>query len=493
VELGDFHHLKDRYTMTMLEAAAKLAAMNIEDQNLVIEPCVFAASQRRAPYTVLLGNYDLYRMMVDYQIDPPHARVLREDRAGLDLSVDILEKNATFPGQIYLPEEGTIIFANEPFANINGPYGLVQTQELKFQHAFDLNMTIAHRAMEMREAAGNNVRLSDYSYRRADSYERALQIAWVALICGFDDTSNLDAAYEFDIEATGTMGHHWLQRFIKYARLENQQIDPRTGLPKHFEQIGFEKWLDAFPKGTTCLPDAFGLESGLRHLAMAATSTEARRKALKNIRIDSGKDAADYAARIIYAWEKLQRWNLGNVGIIPSGDMSAQMVRDIRAIIERHDPPIKVRGWPFGTNLAVGSVVGVIFKLYQIGSEATMKIPDTLVKATQPGEIQIWRCAADGKYVKDIMARRSEPMPRGDDFDHAEALLKLFWGRGADQCVRRSLKDLKAFVQEQKNKFTVPLNEYPVVLSTGLDALRGETIALIGEDKNDYSILEPAA
>jgi Nicotinic acid phosphoribosyltransferase len=185
MELGNFHNLKDRYHMTMLEAAAKLAERSVEDQDLVLEPSVFIASQRKGPYTAVLGNYDLYRMMVDNQIDAPHARTLRNDRAGLNLSVNILERNAIFPGQIYLPEEGTIIFANEPFARIHGPYGIVQAQEIKFQHAFDLNMTVAYQAMDIREAAGDDAYISDFSLRRDNSFDRALQIAWVALICGF--------------------------------------------------------------------------------------------------------------------------------------------------------------------------------------------------------------------------------------------------------------------------------------------------------------------
>jgi len=358
-------------------------------------------------------------------------------------------------------------------------------------------MTTAYWAMEMREAAGDEASLVDFSYRRDGSYERALQIAWAAFICGFNSTSNLDAGDEYGLQTTGTMAHHWLQRFIKYARPENWQIDVRTGKPKHFEQIGFEKWLDAYiDEGTTCLPDAFGLVPGMRHLAMAATSTPARSAALRNIRIDSGKNAQDYAERIIYAWEVLQKTGLVHVGIIPSGDMSARMIREIKAILDQHSPAIKIPAWPIGTKLAaeVEFVVSVIFKLYQIGNEATMKLPDTRVKATLPGDIQVWRCIDlddedNPYYVKDIMALWNEPMPRGKDFTRAEPLLKLLWGKGADQCIRRSPQELKAFVQAQKKKFRVPLKQYPVVLSPALAALQKDTIELIDEDPNDYSVI----
>jgi hypothetical protein len=35
--------------------------------------------------------------------------------------------------------------------------------------------------------------------------------------------------------------------------MDQPEIEPRTGKPKHFEQVAFERWLDANPNGTTLL------------------------------------------------------------------------------------------------------------------------------------------------------------------------------------------------------------------------------------------------
>lgn len=45
------------------------------------------------------------------------------------------------------------MFVGEPFADITGPFGLTQAQEIKFQHAFELPMTTATIAMRMRMVA----------------------------------------------------------------------------------------------------------------------------------------------------------------------------------------------------------------------------------------------------------------------------------------------------------------------------------------------------
>jgi hypothetical protein len=63
--------------------------------------------------------------------------------------------------------------------------------------------------------------------------------------------------------------------------MDQPEIEPRTGKPKHFEQVAFERWLDANPNGTTLLLDTIDVYTGAVHAAMAATSTAARRRAFK--------------------------------------------------------------------------------------------------------------------------------------------------------------------------------------------------------------------
>ena len=82
----------------------------------------------------------------------------------------------------------------------------------------------------------------------------------------------MEAAHRLDIPAVGTEAHYWQQSYIEY--MTQPEIEPRTGKPKHFEQVAFERWLDANPNGTTLLLDTIDVYMGAVHAAMAATSTE---------------------------------------------------------------------------------------------------------------------------------------------------------------------------------------------------------------------------
>jgi nicotinate phosphoribosyltransferase len=174
---------------------------------------------------------------------------------------------------------------HEPFADISGAFGLTQAQEIKFEHAFDLPMTTASTAMQFRMAAGNRW-LSDFSLRRNGDIERAVDIAVYAFIGGFNDTSNLEAAHRLDIPAVGTEAHYWQQAYIEY--MDDPEIDPRTGKPKHFEQVAFRALARREPKRHDVAARYDRRLHGRGPRAMAATSTEARRRAFKGFRVDSG-------------------------------------------------------------------------------------------------------------------------------------------------------------------------------------------------------------
>src|SRR5918997_5974620 len=312
----------DRYHAAMGDASFKDVA-RLHDQRLSDAEATFYVTQRKLPFAPCLGHERLVRLLVDSQIDRPRLRFLEQDRGGLQLFASAIE-DIQFVGKIRAVRPGTIVFANEPFADITGAFGLTQAQEIKFEHAFDLPMTTAATAMQFRMAAGERW-LSDFSLRRDGDVERAVEVATYAFIGGFNDTSNMEAAFRLDIPAVGTEAHYWQQSYVEF--MDDPEIDARTGRPKHFEQVAFERWLDANPQGTTLLLDTVDVRLGAAHAAMAATSTESRRRAFKGFRLDSGDLAA------------LGRWCLelfeanGLTGLMPvlTGDLDADPVRRLVA------------------------------------------------------------------------------------------------------------------------------------------------------------------
>jgi nicotinate phosphoribosyltransferase len=461
----------DRYHAAMGDASHK-EVTRLRDKSLSEAEATFYVTQRKLPFAPCLGHERLVRFLIDSQIDRPRLRFLEQDRGGLTLFADAIE-DMLFVGAVRAVRPATIVFAGEPFADITGAFGLTQAQEIKFEHAFDLPMTTAAIAMQLRMVAGARW-LSDFSLRRDGDVERAVEVATYAFIGGFNDTSNMEAAFRLDIPAVGTEAHYWQQSYMEF--MYEPEIEARTGRPKHFEQVAFERWLDANPNGTTLLLDTIDVHMGAVHAAMAATSTEARRRAFKGFRVDSG-DLAE-----------LGRWCLrffeanGLHGLMPilTGDLDVEKLERIVAEFP------EAAGFGVGTKLSseVRSIAGVIFKQCLIDGRPTLKASNTPEKSTLPGRLQLFRgIDAVGKYVGDCIALDDEEVEIPGAMA-VERLLLPFWENGYHEAIP-SISKQKAFVEEQRARFT-DVKSYPVQLSPRLRTLRDDLIRQMRSDDSGW-------
>src|SRR6266550_4700781 len=440
----------DRYHAAMGDASYKDVA-RLHDGLLSDAQATFYVTQRKLPFAPCLGHERLVRLLVDSQIDRPRLRFLEQDRGGLQLFAKAIE-DIQFVGKVRVVRPGTIIFAQEPFADISGVFGLTQAQEFKFEHAFDLPMTTASTAMQFRIAAGEKRWLSDFSLRRNGDIERAVDIAVYAFIGGFNDTSNMEAAHRLDIPAVGTEAHYWQQSFIEY--MTDPEIEPRTGKPKHFEQVAFERWLDANPHGTTLLLDTIDVYMGAVHAAMAATSTPARRRAFKGFRVDSG----DLAELGRWCLEFFEANGLHGLRTNLTGDLNVERVTQIVAEFP------EVSGFGIGTKLSseVKNVAGVIFKACVINGLPTLKASNSLDKTTLPGYLQVFRgIDRDGNYVADVTGLETEEIEIPGAVT-VRRLVEPFWENGQHSAIP-SIEKQKAFVADQMNHFG-DLHSYPRTL-----------------------------
>jgi nicotinate phosphoribosyltransferase len=467
----------DRYHAAMGDASFK-DVTRLHDERLSDAEATFYVTQRKLAFAPCLGHERLVRLLVDAQIDRPRLRFLEQDRGGLQLFAKAIE-DIQFVGKIRAVRPGTIVFAQEPFADISGAFGITQAQEIKFEHAFDLPMTTSSLAMQFRMAAGENRWLSDFSLRRNGDIERAVDIAVYAFIGGFNDTSNLEAAHRLDIPAVGTEAHYWQQAYIEY--MDQPEIDPRTGKPKHFEQVAFERWLDANPNGTTLLLDTIDVYMGAIHATMAATSTEARRRAFKGFRVDSGNlaELGQWCVRFFAA--------NGLNGLRPNltGDLDVEKVKQI---VEEFP---EVAGFGIGTKLSseVRAVAGVIFKQCLIKGRPTLKASNSEDKITLPGKLQLFRGSdVDGNYVGDVIGLDSEEVEI-DGAVTVERLLLPFWDNGQHSSIP-SINKQKVFVEEERSRFG-DINNYPHRLSDQLRQLRDGLVARFKVDNSGWqSILK---
>src|SRR5258706_724571 len=449
----------DRYHAAMGDASYK-DVTRVHGKPLSETIATFYVTQRKLPFAPVLGHERLIRLLVDSQIDRPRLRFLEQDRGGLQRFAKAIE-DIQFAGSIRAVRPGTIMFPQQPVADITGKFGLTQAQEIKFEHAFDLPMTTASVAMQFRMAAGSRW-LSDFSLRRNGDIERAVDIATYAFIGGFNDTSNMEAAHRLDIPAVGTEAHYWQQAYLAY--LYEPEIESRTGQPKHFEQVAFERWLDANPNGTTLLLDTIDVYLGAVHAAMAATSNESRRKAFKGFRVDSG-DLAELGKWCLRFFEANDL-----MGLRPNltGDLDVEKVKRIVAEFP------EVAGFGIGTNLSseVKNVAGVIFKACMINGRPTLKASNSLDKTTLPGCMQVFRGVdVAGNYVADVIGLEDETVAIQGAVN-IEQLLQPFWENGQHAAIP-SIEKQKAFVADQMRRFP-DLHQYPCTLSNDLRKLLDE-------------------
>jgi nicotinate phosphoribosyltransferase len=462
----------DRYHAAMGDASFK-DVTRLHDGRLSDAEATFYVTQRKLPFAPCLGHERLVRLLVDSQIDRPRMRFLEQDRGGLHNFAKAIE-DIQFVGAIRAVRTGTIVFAQEPFADIRGAFGLTQAQEIKFEHAFDLPMTTASTAMQFRMAAGEHRWLSDFSLRRNGDIERAVDIAVYAFIGGFNDTSNMEAAHRLDIPAVGTEAHYWQQAYIEF--LDQPEIEPRTGKPKHFEQVAFERWLDANPNGTTLLLDTIDVYMGAVHATMAATSTESRRRAFKGFRVDSG-DLAELGQWCLRFFEAN-----GLRGLRPNltGDLDVEKVRRIVAAFP------EVAGFGIGTKLSseVPAVAGVIFKQCLMKDRPTLKASNSEDKITLPGKLQLFRGSDErGHYVGDVIGLDDEEV-KIPGAARVERLLVPFWENGQHSTIP-SIEKQKVFVEEQRRRFA-DINNYPHELSDKLRRLRDELVTRMKIDDSGW-------
>jgi nicotinate phosphoribosyltransferase len=461
----------DRYHATMGDASYK-EATRLRAGLLSDTEATFYVTQRKLAYAPCLGHERLLHSLLDLRLDRPRLRTLEQDRGGLRLFAKAVE-DISFAGTVRAVRPGTVMFAGQPFADITGAFGLAQAQEIKFEHAFDLPMTTASVAMQIRLAAGSRW-LSDFSLRRNGDIERAVDVATYAFIGGFNDTSNMEAAHRLEIPAVGTEAHYWQQSYVEF--MDEPETEPRTGRPKHFEQVAFERWLDANPQGTTLLLDTIDVHMGAVHAALAATSTPERRRAFKGFRVDSG----DLAKLGRWCLEFFEANGLKDLMPVLTGDLDAEGVRRIVAEFPR------AAGFGVGTKLSgeVRRVAGVIFKECVIDGRPTLKASNTPEKSTLPGRLQVFRGVdANGRYVADVTGLEREA-PEIPGAARVERLLQPFWEGGRHESIPSIVKQ-KAFVEEQLRRFP-SLAEYKHTLSDELRTLRDELTARMRADDSGW-------
>jgi nicotinate phosphoribosyltransferase len=294
---------------------------------------------------------------------------------------DVLDAFARlrFLGDVWAVPEGRIVHAGEPLLEITAPIAVAQLVEPYLLNQITFQTTIASKAARCAVAAGGR-ELVDFSLRRTQGLDAAVNVARVSSIVGFAATSNVEAARRFGLRVAGTMAHSYIESFPS-------------------EADAFRAFARDFPHRTTFLVDTFDTLNGVRTAIDVIRELDLQDHL--GIRLDSGD--LDELARQSRA--ALDEAGLPHVRIFASGGLDEfEVDRLVRA-----GAPIDAFG--VGTRIGVSADAPYLdsaYKLVEYDGRPMMKLSSN--KSTPPGRKQVFRGP-----VGDTIGLRDEPLPDGHE------------------------------------------------------------------------------
>ncbi len=295
-----------------------------------------------------------------------------------------------FTGDIQAMPEGSVAFPNEPLLRVTAPFREALLMEAGLLQALNLATLVATKAARIVWAAQRR-RVSEFAFRRA---QNPMVVARSSSIGGCSSTSLLAAAFDYRLQATGTIPHALVQLFPSEAE-------------------AFAAVAESFNRYTLLL-DTYDPRRAIHTaIAVAHHAQDTLGHTLAAVRLDSGDLLADSR----YVREQLATAGLSQTRILASGDLDEFAIADLLA------NGAEIDAFGVGTALGVaagnsahgsdgGSLGGVYKEVWYVEDDGdgrpTLKLAGE--KTTWPGRKEVYRSPA---WDEDIIQLETEPAPAG--------------------------------------------------------------------------------
>lgn len=440
----------DKMNLTMLTDFYELTMANGYFQNgLKDKVAYFDVFFRKVPdnggFAIMAGVEQLIQYFKNLRFDDKDIEYLRSKKMFSEEFLQYL-KTLKLSCDVWAIPEGTPIFPNEPVITVRGPVIEAQFVETMVLLTINHQSLIATKANRIvRAAQGRDV--MEFGSRRAQGYDGAIYGARAAYIGGCVGTSCTIAEKEFDIPATGTMAHSWIQMFST-------------------ELEAFRAYARTYPDNCTFLVDTYNvLKSGVPN-AIKVFNEEIVPMGFrpKGIRIDSGD--------ITYLSKEIRRM-LDEAGfqdckIVASNSLDEFIIMDL--LIQGAQVDLFGVGERLITSES-DAVFGGVYKLVAVEEDGEIipkiKLSENVGKITNPGFKQVWRLfdKETGKAIADVLATNDETIDENKPYElfdpeytwkrkmvtnfYAKNLLTRLFDKGV--CIYESpkLKDIKSYCKEQ--------------------------------------------
>ncbi len=304
-----------------------------------------------------------------------------------------------FTGDIYAIPEGTPIFPGEPILTVRAPAAQAQFIETYLLLALNHQSLIATKANRVvRAAQGRPV--AEFGSRRAQGASGAILGARAAYIGGCAAPACTISDREYQIPATGTMAHSWVQMFDT-------------------EYEAFVAYCKRYPNNATLLVDTYDtLKSGVPNAIRAFKEVLLPQGITKcGIRLDSG----DITYLTKKARKMLDEAGLTECKIVVSNSLDEVIIRDI--IMQG----AQVDSFGVGERLITAKsdpVFGGVYKLVaKERADGTVipkiKVSENPEKITNPHYKKLYRIydRESGQAIADLMCVYDEVIDEGQPIE----------------------------------------------------------------------------
>lgn len=346
-------------------------------------PATFSLFARDLPrdrgFLVSAGLESVLRYLEDFHVGD-------EDVAGLATatgrSVEDLAplRGLRFTGDVWAVPEGRVVLAGEPLLEVTAPLPEAQLVETYVLNQVSHQTAVTSKAARCVIAAEGRP-VIDFSLRRCHGIEAGMHAARAGGMVGFTATSNIAAALEYGLTATGTMAHSFIEAFDD-------------------EKHAFEVFARSAHGPVTLLVDTYDTPHGVALAAEVLSGLQDGRPV--GVRLDSG----NLAELAVQARRLLDDAGLSHAGVLVSGGLDELDIADLVAA------GAPVDGFAVGTKVGTSAdapFLDTAYKLVAYDGRPVMKL--STGKVTSPGPKQVHR----GEHLADVIGTRDEEPPPGTE------------------------------------------------------------------------------
>lgn len=345
-------------------------------------------------YAIVAGLEQVIEFIENLKFDEEDIEYLRSRNIFSEKFLDYL-KDFKFSGDIWAIPEGTVVFPNEPLLTVRAPMVEAQLLETMLLLIMNHQSLIATKTSRIvREANGRAV--MEFGARRAHGISAAIYGARASIIGGAVGTSCTSTAKMFNVPASGTMAHSWIQSFDS-------------------EYEAFKAYAEIYPDGCTLLVDTYNtLESGIPNAIKVFDEVlKPKGKRPVAVRLDSG-DLAYLSKKVRIM---LDEAGYEDCKICLTNSLDEYLISSLLK------QGAKVDLFGVGENLITAKsnpVFGGVYKLVAIEKNGEIipkiKISDNVVKILNPGFKKVYRFyAKDTNYaLADVVALADEEIDENE-------------------------------------------------------------------------------